>query len=180
MKISDPYFSNVPGIGDLNFDYCIVEYEVPILFICKDKQGKYYLCDCCEIRSKQEWLIVPVVIEDVLALFEKKITLKNFFKDRESLGYFGTYKIGWTKEKIKKVESFDEQVLPADEYLYFNWDIVKLFRELDCDVAIWILYGDAILDIDSYTVEVPGHILFTMTWHGIKIKKLEGVGKNDA
>ena len=80
MKISDPYFSNVPGIGDLNFDYCIVEYEVPILFICTDKQGKFYLCDCCEIRFKQEWLIVPVVIEDVLALFEKKITLKNFFQ----------------------------------------------------------------------------------------------------
>lgn len=60
------------------------------------------------------------------------------------------------------------------------WDIVKLFRELDCDVAIWILYGDAILDIDTYEVDVPGHILFTMTYHGIKIKKLEGVGKNDA
>lgn len=121
MKISDPYFSNVPGIGDLNFDYCIVEYEVPILFICKDKQGKYYLCDCCEIRSKQEWLIVPVVIEDVLALFEKKITLKNFFKDRESLGYFGTYKIGWTKEKIKKVESFGDYIIFADN----SWTIVK-------------------------------------------------------
>lgn len=102
MNISDPYFTNVPGIGDLNFDYCMVEYEVPILFICKDKQGKFYLCDCCEIRFKQEWLIVPVVIEDVLALFEKKITLKKFFKDRQSLGYFGIYKVGWTKEKIKK------------------------------------------------------------------------------
>ena len=30
------------------------------------------------------------------------------------------YKVGWTKEKIKKVETFDEQVLPADEYLDFN------------------------------------------------------------
>lgn len=61
------------------------------------------------------------------------------------------------------------------------WDIVKLFRELDCDVAIWIFYGDAILDIDTYEVEVPGHnILFNMTGHGIQVKKLEGVGKNDA
>lgn len=128
INISDPYFTDVPGIGDLNFDYCIVEYDVPILFICKDKQGKFYLCDCCEIRSKQEMLIVPIVIEDVLALFEKKITLKKFFKDRQSLGYFGIYKIGWTKEKIKKVELFDEQVLPADEYLYFNEDEYKEFK----------------------------------------------------
>lgn len=128
INISDPYFTDVPGIGDLNFDYCIVEYEVPILFICTDKQGKFYLCDCCEIRFKQEWLIVPVVIEDVLALFEKKITLKKFFKDRQSLGYFGIYKVGWTKEKIKKVELFDEQVLPADEYLYFNEDEYKEFK----------------------------------------------------
>lgn len=128
MKIPEPYFTNVPGIGNLNFDYCIVEYEAPILFICKDNQGKFYLCDCCEIRFKQEWLIVPVVIEDILTLFEKKITLKNFFKDRQSVGYIGIYKVGWTKEKIKKVETFDEQVLPADEYLYFDDDEYKKFK----------------------------------------------------
>ena len=77
-------------------------------------------------------------------------------------------------------------IIDGEEWYYMPiteeklWDIVKFFRELDCDIAIWISYGDAILDIDSYMVEVPGHILFTMTWNGIKIKKLEGVGKNDA
>lgn len=61
------------------------------------------------------------------------------------------------------------------------WDIVKFFRELDCDVSIWILYGSAMLDIDGYeSIDVPSHILFTMDANGVAIKKLEGVGRNDA
>lgn len=61
------------------------------------------------------------------------------------------------------------------------WDIVKFFRELDCDVAIWILYGSAMLDIDGYeSIDVPSYILFTMDTNGVAIQKLKGVGKNDA
>lgn len=60
------------------------------------------------------------------------------------------------------------------------WDIVKFFRELDCDVAIWILHGSAILDIDDYEIDVPSHILFNMGYQGVVIKKIEGVGRNDA
>ena len=53
------------------------------------------------------------------------------------------------------------------------WDIVKFFRELDCDVAIWILHGSAILDIDDYKIDVPSHILFNMDYQGVVIKKLK-------
>lgn len=57
---------------------------------------------------------------------------------------------------------------------------IKFFRELDCDVAILIIYGSAILDIDDYEIDVPSYILFTMDANGVAIQKLEGVGKNDA
>ncbi len=128
VKIPKPYFHNVPDIGDLNFEYCLYEYIVPVLFICKDKHENFYLCSCCDILSEQKWLIVPVDIEELFNLFENKITLRKIFEKRQSLGYTAVWKEDWTEEKINKVDSFDEQDLPEDDYLDIEEDEYKEFK----------------------------------------------------
>ncbi len=129
VKIPKPYFHNVPDIGDLNFEYCLYEYIVPVLFICKDNHGNFYLCSCCDIFSEQKWLIVPVNIKVLFDLFENKITLRKIFERQQSLGYTAVWQEGWTEEQINKVDSFDEQDLPEDDYLDMEEDEYKEFKD---------------------------------------------------
>ena len=80
MKISNPYFLDIPEYGDLTMEYIIVEYSHPILFVLLDEIGHRYLCVCCDIRTEQRWIVNRIKCEDLLKLFSNDLSLEDAFK----------------------------------------------------------------------------------------------------
>lgn len=114
MQLPDPYFKNVPVIGDLTLDYIIFEDECPILFVCKTAKNQLYLCDCCDTYQEQKWLIAPVTVSKLQQMLEDKITIREVFENAEDKCCVATWSRGDICEKytILSAKHFLKEDLP--------------------------------------------------------------------
>lgn len=121
MKMyNNPFFTAVPGIGDLDLEEVIVEDTCPIFFTCISKDNQRYVVTCCEVYEEQRWIISPISNFDLIRLLTNKLSMRQAFltqsredcviahwsKDRPTLGY----------EKVT-IRELPEQDLPFDEML---------------------------------------------------------------
>lgn len=81
MTIPNPYFKNVPGIGDLKMEQIIVDYDYPLLSVLRDNSGNRYLCMCFDTHGAQQWLITPISNKVLISLLKNKATLSFPFED---------------------------------------------------------------------------------------------------
>lgn len=51
MIIPDPYFRDVPSIGNLYMETVLEEHDFPLLSVLKDSSGVRYLCMCYDTRG---------------------------------------------------------------------------------------------------------------------------------
>ena len=117
MKIPEPYFSNVPEIGDLVYLYTFYELERPILFVCRDKKNKLYICSCCELYPQLTWVIANIKAETLISLIHNKCAIAEVFK-KGSPKYIIQWNAKSKNENDTKVESFEQSMLPDnDEFL---------------------------------------------------------------
>lgn len=78
------YFEKVPVLGSLQLEKILFSYEnIPILFICVDKNNTRYLCLCDDLIDEESWIIVPIPTETLLDVLNNKITVLSAFKDRK-------------------------------------------------------------------------------------------------
>ena len=78
------YFEKVPVLGSLQLEKILFSYEnIPILFICVDKNNIRYLCLCDDLIDEESWIIVPIPTETLLDVLNNKITVLSAFKDRK-------------------------------------------------------------------------------------------------
>ena len=79
MKSKEPYFKNVPYLDDLYMEFIIFEYECPILFVCKNKEDRLYICVCYDIRESQQWIVAPIDQEILIQLLTNQIAIRDAF-----------------------------------------------------------------------------------------------------
>lgn len=137
-KIPNPYFENVPLIGNLHMYYMIFEDDYPVLFICSDEEYEYnlYICLCCDVRYEQRWLIAPISRSKVVSLITDRITLSDVFEKAEGNCYIArwTHDNGMSYEVIT-ADKFPKEDLPIKgEYLEAHEDDVYNIGELVKDV----------------------------------------------
>lgn len=81
MKFTDPYFENICDIGDLFLDEIFFEFEnIPVLFLCRDRDKNIYLCLCSEIRKVQNWMICKISRNILASMLKDKITIRQAFE----------------------------------------------------------------------------------------------------
>lgn len=78
MYIPNPYFSNIPQMGDLILDYVFVEDGYPILFVCKTDEN-YFLCICRTLRPEQKWVVSEILLDDLKKLIKGEIDIHDAF-----------------------------------------------------------------------------------------------------
>ena len=114
MKIPNPYFENIPTIGNLIMDFIIYGDDYPVLFICRTAGDKLYLCDCCSVYQIQKWLIAPMSIDRVESLLRNRITIRDCFEKASGNCCVATWQLGdmYEKYEIITADRFDERDLP--------------------------------------------------------------------
>ncbi len=81
---NQPYFIDVPGIGNLNLEEIIVEDCCPIFFTLVSDNGQRYISVCCEFYEEQRWIIAPISYGNLVGLLTNKLSIKNAFLTQEN------------------------------------------------------------------------------------------------
>ncbi|MEE3438825.1 hypothetical protein [Ruminococcus sp.] len=99
MYIPNPYFENIPKMGNLIMDYIFLENDYPVLFTCKNQvNDNLYLCVCRTVIEKQKWIISEISIDTLEKFINDEITVHDAFKVDNKLSCIAT----WCKEKPKE------------------------------------------------------------------------------
>ena len=115
MKINDLFFSNVPSYGDLYLDAILLEDVYIVLSILKNKEGKYFICICCEVRAEQKWIISPISKIEVHEFLTNKVPAKKFFEQGEKIMAVRNYKTKAESFSLLMSNEIDEKYLPSDD-----------------------------------------------------------------
>ena len=132
MYIPNPYFKNVPQIGNLILDYIFIEDGYPVLFTCLGDKG-LYLCLCYDTRNEQKWIISPINNAILKQLVFDEISIYSALKHHSGCAYIAIWKFGSNYENYTCVscQELDDDDLPdADVFLEDDdskqyYDIVK-------------------------------------------------------
>lgn len=77
------YFENVPQIGTLKFEEELFSFEnIPIVFVCIDKNNNRYLCVCDDIIEEESWIIAKVSKQELLKVLNDEWTILSVFKGK--------------------------------------------------------------------------------------------------
>ncbi len=112
------YFEKVPVIDSLQLEKILFSYEnIPILFICVDKNNIRYLCLCDDLIDEESWIIVPIPTDTLLDVLNNKITVLSAFKDRKIIIANRGFDED-VKYSIEEYNKIDPDELPlSDQYL---------------------------------------------------------------
>lgn len=142
MKIPEPYFENVPTLGNLSVEQVIVAYVYPLLSVLKDKAGSRYLCMCFDTRGTQQWLIAPISSANLVKLLTNRITLKEAFtKDANTVIYaFRNYETETDSFVQMAPQQVPQDYLPASgEYLDAEPDEWETYiQQINASASSWV------------------------------------------
>ncbi len=79
MYIPNPYFKNIPQIGNLVLDYVFVEDGYPILFTCVTEE-RIFLCLCRTLAPEQKWILAEIKFRDLERLIKNELCIRDVFK----------------------------------------------------------------------------------------------------
>lgn len=79
MIIPEPYFKDIPGIGNLSMEKILEEYDYPLLSVLKDLSGARYLCICYDTRGAQHWAVTKISVSNLIQLLSNQIELASAF-----------------------------------------------------------------------------------------------------
>ena len=126
MNIPSPYFEGVPGIGDLEMEEILVDYDYPLLSVLKSQSGQRFLCMCYDVSGEREnviqrWIIISISLGQLTELLQNKIKLLTPFQEPEAVKLLVEWKFSTKAEtytQLSEEQKLPEECLPAeDEYL---------------------------------------------------------------
>lgn len=113
MYIPNPYFKNIPQMGDLILDYIFLENGYPVLFTCKNKKNNnLYLCVCRTVIGKQKWTISEISVKTLDDMINNRITIHDAFKTDKKYSCIAI----WSKDSLAE----DYTVIKSSKLLDFN------------------------------------------------------------
>lgn len=117
------YFK-LPHIGDLMLEHEFYSLgNDPILFVCKDKVGRRYLCSCCHIGD--EWVVGQASEEKLLDLIDDSVSIREVFETCNSL-----YFVIWNGESFCSNSELPDNALPqTGAFLELEEEKTGAFRE---------------------------------------------------
>jgi hypothetical protein len=81
--MSNEYFKNVPQIGTLYLEEELFSFEnIPIIFVCIDKNKSRYLCVCDDIIDEESWIIVKISNNELLDVINDECTVLSVYKNK--------------------------------------------------------------------------------------------------
>jgi len=121
------YFK-IPDIGNLHLHKILLQIDdPPLLFVCTDSNGKYYLGECIDsYEYPYEYLLVSTTIDILIKMLTNKMTMYEAFKKSpESIAY-----------KIKNTEKVKQDIvssLPLNNVADEDLPLKGAFFEIDTD-----------------------------------------------
>lgn len=117
---NNPFFTNIPDVGDLNWEEIIVDDTYPIFFTLISEKGQRYISICCELYEEQRWVIAPISNIGLIELLTNKLSMRDAFFTQSSEECIIAH---WSKDnpvlqyEIAAPNELPEQDLPLDEML---------------------------------------------------------------
>lgn len=101
-------FFEFPGIGELTVEHLFYLLDnMPILFVCTDRDGNRYLCSC--FQMDEGWVIGRVDDSALIDLIDDEITIRKVFEERCQ----ATWVVSWDGEKFRVAQNAPKDVLPV-------------------------------------------------------------------
>lgn len=100
MYIPNPYFKNVPKMGNLEMDYIFLENGYPVLFTCKN-QNRIFLCICRTVIDVQKWVISEINVQTLSNLINNVTSIYEAFKSGKNYACI----VKW--DKVNKQEEYE-------------------------------------------------------------------------
>lgn len=115
MYIPKPYFSNVPGMGDLFVDNIFLATDFPVLFCCRNEK-RLFLCICRNAIDEQKWIISEIDYFTLSEMINNNISIYNAFK-KGNRCCIVTWKPTFNKEKYRPIKNceINDADLPEKE-----------------------------------------------------------------
>lgn len=112
---------------ELYTEKVLVEFEIPLLFICRDKANKRYSVLCVD-SEEERYLIVQSRIRDIVNMIQNTITMKELFlKAKEGIAWMVTAGESFEDDKVVQmsIQDVEDIDLPKDGAFYevYNADI---------------------------------------------------------
>lgn len=121
------YFTQVDGNLQLKIEHVFIEYERPILFLCKEEGKKEkYLCLCYECRRVQKWVIARVDDETICEMAYGDISIRQAFLNGDE--WFLVEYDGEERSRKVLVEELlsDTEILPEEDVvIHQTWKAVS-------------------------------------------------------
>lgn len=117
---NNPFFANIPSVGDLNWEEIIVEDICPIFLVLISENRQQYISVCCELYEEQRWVVAPISNTDLIILLTNKLSVKDAFFTQSNEKCFVAH---WSKDNPKLrydvtvPNKLPEQDLPLNEML---------------------------------------------------------------
>ena len=128
-KIPRPAF--VIGRKRLYVEKILVEFQIPLLFICRDFWKNKYAVECTD-EEYLKYIITDTTNKDILDMLNAKCTMYEFMK-RGKKRWFVISGQTIKYDKIKDLKSFEDKWLPKKDayYEYISKDIKNYINKLE-------------------------------------------------
>lgn len=100
MYIPNPYFKNIPKMGNLEMDHIFLENGYPVLFTCKNK-NRIFLCICRTVIDVQKWVISEIDLQTLSNLINNVTSIYDAFKSGKNYACI----VKW--DKVNKQEEYE-------------------------------------------------------------------------
>lgn len=109
----------------------LVEFQIPLLFTCKDEDNNKYIVECFD-EDKMEYIISDTTNKDILDMLNKRCTMYELMKrgSKHWICYAGQ---NLDLDKIEEVNEFTDDQLPVKDayYEYPSKGVLEYMKELE-------------------------------------------------
>jgi hypothetical protein len=125
--MKEAYFK-IPNIGDLFLHKVLLQIDIPpLLFVCIDRKGKYYLGECIEsYEFPYKYLIVPTTSDILIQMLNNKIAMYDAFR-------MSPEKIAFIIKEAKELNNDVVDSLQIDDVLDEDLPFKGVLFEIDTD-----------------------------------------------
>lgn len=131
--MADEVFFDLNG-KFLYLDSYLVDFDIPIFYICKDDEYEKYAVMCVN-SHEDEYIICKVTNIDIKAMLENRMTLREFIVMSEEK-WHSIYDSAKDDDNIETISAIQEQHLPKKgEFLnLYNKRVADYLRMIDFEI----------------------------------------------